>query len=165
MADQAAVAASVQRLRARAYAAGALRTNSEQTVEVQQPVGQTVYVIQPANPQIVYVPQYNPTVVYVPPSSGAVAGAALVSFGVGIAIGALIVSNQPWGWGGWGWNWGSRNVYYNHSVWVDGEILTAHLRSGIARDPYRTLVDRATAAIGVTVHRIIVLPITRHTGQ
>src|SRR5271170_7144955 len=37
MADQAAVAASVQRLRARAYAAGALRTNPQQTVVVQQP--------------------------------------------------------------------------------------------------------------------------------
>jgi hypothetical protein len=116
MADQAAVAASVQRLRARAYAAGALRTNPQQTVVVQQPAGQPIYVIQPANPQVVYVPQYNPTVVYVAPSSGAVATAALISFGVGITIGALMASNQPWGWGGWGWNWGSRSVYYNHTV-------------------------------------------------
>jgi hypothetical protein len=119
MADQAAVAASVQRLRARAYAAGTLQTNPQQTVVVQQPAaGQTVYVIQPANPQIVYVPQYNPTVVYVAPSPGAVSTAALVSFGVGITIGALIASNQPWGWGGWGWNWSSRRAYYNNAVWV-----------------------------------------------
>jgi Protein of unknown function (DUF3300) len=118
MADQAAVAAAVQRLRARAYAAGSLRTNPQQTVVVQQPAGQPIYVIQPANPQVVYVPQYNPTVVYVAPSSSAVATAALVSFGVGITIGALMATSQPWGWGGWGWNWGSRRAYYNHTVWV-----------------------------------------------
>jgi hypothetical protein len=118
MADQAAVAASVQRLRARAFAAGALRTNSQQTVVVQHPAGQTIYVIQPASPQVVYVPQYNPTAVYVAPSSGAVATAALISFGVGITIGALVASNQPWGWSGWGWNWRSRSAYYNHTAWV-----------------------------------------------
>src|SRR5271167_4731176 len=35
-ADQASVAASIQRLRAQAYASGALRSNSQQQVEVQQ---------------------------------------------------------------------------------------------------------------------------------
>src|SRR5258708_17686304 len=46
-ADQGAVTASIQRLRAQAYAAGALRTNSQQKVEVQQPAaGQTINVIQ-----------------------------------------------------------------------------------------------------------------------
>src|SRR5271157_6413069 len=35
-ADQGAVTASIQRLRAQAYAAGSLRTNAQQTVEVQQ---------------------------------------------------------------------------------------------------------------------------------
>jgi hypothetical protein len=62
-ANQAEVAASIQRLRAQAYAAGALQTTPQQTVVVQQAAGQTIYVIQPANPQVVYVPQYNPTVV------------------------------------------------------------------------------------------------------
>src|SRR5271169_1666058 len=71
-ADQGAVTASIQRLRAQAYAAGSLRSNSEQQVEVQQPAGQTIYVIQPANPQMVYVPVYNPTVVYVRPSTSTV---------------------------------------------------------------------------------------------
>src|SRR6267154_5043304 len=70
-ADQGEVAASIQRLRAQAYAAGALRTNSQQKVEVQQPAaGQTIYVIQQANPQVVYVPQYDPTTVFVGPSTG-----------------------------------------------------------------------------------------------
>src|SRR5208283_4284673 len=117
-ADQGAVTASIQRLRAQAYAAGALRSNSQQTVEVQQPSGQTIYVIQPANPQVVYVPVYNPTVVYVQPSTSTVVATSLISFGAGIAIGALLVTNQPWGWGGWGWGWTSNRCYYNHTVWV-----------------------------------------------
>jgi Protein of unknown function (DUF3300) len=117
-ADQGAVTASIQRLRAQAYAAGTLRSNSEQLVEVQQPAGQTIYVIQPSNPQIVYVPQYNPTVVYVAPSTSTVIATSLISFGAGIAIGALLVNNQPWGWSGWGWSWSTNRVYYNRTVWV-----------------------------------------------
>jgi len=116
-ADQEAVSASVQRLRSQAYAAGTLRSTPQQQVVVQQPAGQTVYVIQPASPQVVYVPQYDPAVVYVRPSTDTIIVASLISFGVGIGIGALLVDNRPWGWGGWGWNWGSRRVYYNHTVW------------------------------------------------
>ncbi len=113
-ADQAAVTDSIQRLRAEAYAAGSLRSSSQQTVDVQQAGGQTIYVVQPANPQVVYVPQYDPTVVYVGSPSVAT---SLITFGVGIGIGALLVDNQPWGWGGWGWNWGARRVYYNRGYW------------------------------------------------
>jgi len=116
-ADQEAVSASVQRLRSQAYAAGTLRSTPQQQVVVQQPAGQAVYVIQPASPQVVYVPQYDPVVVYVRPSTDTIIVASLISFGVGIGIGALLVDNRPWGWGGWGWNWGSRRVYYNHTVW------------------------------------------------
>ena len=94
-ADQAAVSASVQRLRAQAYTAGTLRSTPQQQVVVQQPAGQTVYVIQPATPQVVYVPRYDPAVVYVRPSSDAVVMASLISFGVGIGIGALLVDNRP----------------------------------------------------------------------
>jgi hypothetical protein len=117
-ADQGAVTASIQRLRAQAYAAGTLQSNSQQQVEVQQAASQTIYVIQPANPQVVYVPVYNPTVVYVKPSTSTVVVTSLVTFGAGIAIGALVASNQPWGWGGWGWGWSSGRVYYNRTVFV-----------------------------------------------
>ena len=121
--NQAEVAASIQRLRSQAYAAGALRTNQQQKVEVQQVSNQPVYVIQPANPQVVYVPQYNPTVVYVAPSTSTVVATSLITFGVGIGIGFLVANNQPWGWGGWGWGWG-HGVYYNRGpwggVWVGG---------------------------------------------
>jgi hypothetical protein len=115
--DQDSVTASIQRLRAQAYDAGALRTSEQQTVEVQQSPGQTIYVIQPASPTVVYVPQYDPTVVYVRPAPGAVVATSLISFSVGVGIGALIVDNRPWGWGGWGWNWGARRAYYNHGYW------------------------------------------------
>jgi hypothetical protein len=127
-ADQDAVTASIQRLRAQAYDSGALRSSGQQRVEVQQqPAGQTIYVIQPANPQVVYVPQYDPTVVYVRPASGVIVATPRISFSVGIGIGALLVDDQPWGWGGWGWNWGARRAYYNHGYW-----------SGW-RNPYRPL--------------------------
>ena len=121
--NQAEVAASIQRLRSQAYASGALRSNQQQKVEVQQVSNQPVYVIQPAQPQVVYVPQYNPTVVYVAPSTSTVVATSLITFGVGIGIGFLIANNQPWGWGGWGWGWG-HGVYYNRGpwggVWVGG---------------------------------------------
>jgi Protein of unknown function (DUF3300) len=112
-ADQGAVSASIQRLRAQAYAAGNLRSNPQQQVVVQQ-AAQPIYVIQPANPQVVYVPIYNPTVVYVRPPANVV----VVSYGPPISIGILVVSTRPWGWMGWGWNWTSRRCYYNHTVWV-----------------------------------------------
>jgi hypothetical protein len=111
-ANQDEVSASIQRLRAQAYAAGALRSTPQQQVEVQQNAGQPIYVIQPVNPQVVYVPQYDPTVVY----AGSGLNAGLITFGIGIGITALLVS-QPWGWGGWGWNWGSRRIYYNRGPW------------------------------------------------
>ncbi len=111
-ADQGAVSASIQRLRAQAYASGALRTTPQQQIQVQQDAGQPYYVIQPANPQVVYLPQYDPTVVY----AGSSAGVGLVTFGIAIGITALLVS-QPWGWGGWGWNWGGRRIYYNRGPW------------------------------------------------
>lgn len=113
-ADQGAVSASIQRLRAQAYAAGSLYTNTQQQVEVQQAAGQRVYVIQPANPQVVYVPVYNPTVVYMRPATPVV----MVTYGPPIPIGVLVVSTRPWGWYGWGWHWASRRCYYNHTVWV-----------------------------------------------
>jgi hypothetical protein len=112
LANQGEVSASIQRLRAQAYASGALRSGPQQVVNVQQEGGQPYYVIQPANPQVVYLPQYDPRVVY----GGPGIGVGLVTFGIAIGITALLVS-QPWGWGGWGWNWGGRRIYYNRSPW------------------------------------------------
>ena len=55
------VMANIQVLRAKALAAGNLKSGSQITVVQQSP--QTI-VIQSANPQVVYVPMYNPAVVY-----------------------------------------------------------------------------------------------------
>ena len=110
---------SVQRLRRKAEESGNLKTTKEQKVIVEKET--KMIVIQPANPQVVYVPTYNPTVVYgawpypaYPPypvyPPGYVAGAALFSFGVGVAIGAA------WGgYGGWGCGWGNNEININNS--------------------------------------------------
>ncbi len=118
-ANQATVMDSIQRLRQQAYAAGALESNQYQTIQVQDQAGAQAITVVPANPQVVYVPVYNPQVVYVAPSTSTVVATSLVTFGVGIALGAWIANNSyPWGWGGWGWNWGGRTVIVHHNTWV-----------------------------------------------
>lgn len=130
-ANQQTVMDSIQQLRQAAYASGALDTNEYQKVSTETQGNTQVIVVQPANPQVVYVPQYNPQVVYSQqqqapppvqasgPSTGDVVAASLLSFGVGIAIGALIANNnQPYGWGGWGWGWGRGGMYYHNSVFI-----------------------------------------------
>jgi hypothetical protein len=116
------VMAAVQRMRARAQAAGNLKSSAE--IKVVQESPQTI-VIQPANPQVVYVPMYSPTVIYGAPvvipgySSGYVASAAIISFGAGIAVGAMLNGGYyGWGWGSWGTSWNSHTVIYRRNVYV-----------------------------------------------
>jgi Protein of unknown function (DUF3300) len=119
---------AIQRLRARAQKEGNLKSTAEQTVAVEpaaappaqgQPPSQTVVVqqapaqvitIEPASPQVVYVPSYNPSVVYgawpypayppyYPYPPGYAFGAAALSFGVGMAVGAAVWGNCNWGGG------------------------------------------------------------------
>ena len=107
LAQQKDVLDAVQRLRARAEQAGNLKSGKEQTVSTVQEGGQTVIKIEPANPTVVYVPTYNPTVVYgtwpypaYPPyyyyPPGYVAGTALFSFAVGVAVGNALWGNCNW---------------------------------------------------------------------
>jgi Protein of unknown function (DUF3300) len=109
-ADQAGVLASVQRLRTQAMQYGSLKTTAQQKVVTEQENGKQVIIIQPANPQVIYVPQYNPQVVYV--SSGPTTSAVVISFGLGVAVGAMFSSNYyyypRWGYGG---------VYYRGGPW------------------------------------------------
>jgi len=60
LASEKPVMDTIQSLRAKAQAAGNLKTTNEQKVVVQD----KYIVIEPASPQVVYVPTYNPTVVY-----------------------------------------------------------------------------------------------------
>src|SRR5215469_10145994 len=139
---------AVQVMRQRAYQAGNLKSNQQQNVQVQnqapgsappppassgepqttivQPPPQTI-IIQPAQPDVVYVPAYNPTVVYgapVPPapgySTGAMVATSLLSFGVGIAVGAAMSGGGCCGWGynSWGAGWHNSTVVYNHNTYV-----------------------------------------------
>ncbi len=116
------VMASVQRLRKQAKDAGNLKSSSQQTVKTETQEGQQVIVIQPANPQVVYVPTYNPTVVYgtpyAPPgySTGAMVATGVISFGVGMAVGAAM--SNSWGWNSWGCGWHGGSVNYNRNVYV-----------------------------------------------
>jgi hypothetical protein len=121
---------AIQSLRAKAQAAGNLKSGSQITVVQQAP--QTI-VIQPTNPTVVYVPQYNPTVVYGAPvatpgySSADVATAAILAFGVGIAVGAAINNSYGWGYSSWNCGWhGTTAVvyhggaYYGNAAWHGG---------------------------------------------
>ena len=126
------VMAAVQVLRAKALAAGNLKSGQQLTVVQQSP---QVIVIQPVNPQVVYVPMYNPAVVYgypyvvpayvyTPPP----AGAAIVAFGVGVAVGAMMAGGTyAWGYSSWNCGWhGTTAVvyhggaYYGNSAWHGG---------------------------------------------
>src|SRR6202041_3069452 len=140
------VMSAVQALRAKAQAAGNLKSGSQITVVQQSP--QTI-VIQPTNPQVVYVPQYNPTVVYGAPvatpgySSADVAATAILAFGIGIAVGAAINNSCcGWGYSYWNCNWHGgavvyrSNVYYGNSAWHGGfygSTATAYGPYGAAR--------------------------------
>ena len=132
------VMTAVQKLRAEAKVAGNLKSGSQ--IKVVQESPQTI-VIEPANPQVVYVPQYNPATVYGTPyqppgySAGDLAAASIISFGIGIAVGAAINNSCcGWGYSYWNCNWHggtvvySNRVYYGNAAWhggVYGQSATA----------------------------------------
>jgi hypothetical protein len=135
------VMAAVQRMRAKAQAAGNLKSSTE--IKVVQESPQTI-VIQPANPQIVYVPVYNPAVIYgvpyvypgyvyvAPPPS-----TAAIVFGVGIAVGAMVYGGCcGWGWSYWGTNWRGNTIIYNRNVYVGNSYWRGGYYGGGYRPGY-----------------------------
>jgi hypothetical protein len=127
LAQQKDVMDTVQKLRLKAYGEGNLKTSEEQKVVVEQET--KTIIIEPAKTEVVYVPTYNPTVVYgawpypsYPPyyyyPPGYVPGAALFSFGVGVAMGAA------WGyaWGNCNWRGGDVNVNVNRNTNINNNI-------------------------------------------
>jgi hypothetical protein len=133
------VMAAVQVLRAKALAAGNLKSGPQIKVVTESP---EVIVIQPVNPQIVYVPMYNPAVVYGYPyvtpgySTAAVVATGAIAFGVGIAVGAMMSGGPTWGYGYWNCNWRSTTVvyrggtYYGNAAWRGGFYGSSVSRSG-----------------------------------
>ncbi|HET6491582.1 MAG TPA: DUF3300 domain-containing protein, partial [Burkholderiales bacterium] len=110
LAQQKDVMAAVQTLRLKAETAGNLESGNEQIVVKEQQGDTTIVKIEPAQPDVIYVPTYNPTVVYgawpypaSPPyyyyPPGYAPGAALFTFGVGMAAGAALWGNCNWGRG------------------------------------------------------------------
>lgn len=115
---------AVQRMRKKAKDSGNLKNSEQQKVETKTVENKQVIVVEQANPQVVYVPSYNPTVVYgapppayayppvsYPPPGYAVAGMA-ISFGVGVAMGAMW--NGGWGYH-CGWGGGNNNITINNN--------------------------------------------------
>ncbi len=159
------VMTAIQTLRAKAKAAGNLKSGSQITV-VQQASPETI-IIQPTNPQVVYVPTYNPTVVYGAPvatpgySTAAVVTTAVLAFGVGIAVGAAINNSYGWGWSSWGCGWhGTTAVvyhggaYYGNAAWhggVYGSSVTAYGPNGVARAGNAYNANTGTYARGGSV--------------
>jgi Protein of unknown function (DUF3300) len=109
LAQQADVMDSVQRLRRRAKAAGALASTAQQVVSTED----NIITLVPAVPGVVYVPIYNPTLVYgvwpwpeYPPFYFWPWPGFVIGFGIGIPI-----VYPLWGWCHWHWR--------HHPVHID----------------------------------------------
>jgi Protein of unknown function (DUF3300) len=128
---------AIQSLRSRAMEAGTLKSTAQQKVEVQpapppvssegvaQPAAQQqTVIIQPAQQDVVYAPQYDPATAYGAPvqAPAGYTGAemlttGLLSFGAGMALGALINEDDD----DWDCDWsdgGGGSVHYNNNVYV-----------------------------------------------
>ena len=102
---------TIQALRGKAHKAGTLQNSAQQVVTVtnivvmQTNITEVVRVtnqivqVQPSNPEVVYVPSYPPTVYYPPPAYVYNPVAPLVTFGAGMAWGAILANNCDWGHG------------------------------------------------------------------
>lgn len=113
LAQQSDVMDSVQRMRRKAKDAGKLESTKEMTIDTKVVESKDVIVIQQSDPKVVYVPSYDPVVVWgappvyaYPPIAyppGYYAAGAALSFGFGVAMGAMW--SGGWGYGcGWGGN-------------------------------------------------------------
>src|SRR5579875_969107 len=120
---------AVQDMRARAYAAGTLRSGPQLVVNYNP--GDII--IAPANPDVYYVPWYNPWVVYgapivawggyyPPPRPVGFFVAAGVAFGFGIGI--AVATWNHWGWGchHWGMGWRDRTIVYQRNVYISRSV-------------------------------------------
>src|SRR5262245_14725289 len=141
----------IQSLRMKAQKGGTLRTTEQQIVvvtnmivetKVEQQVvvvTNTVVQIQPSNPQVVYVPSYPPTVYYPPPAYVYDPLTPLITFGAGVAMGAIIANNCDWHGGGCYYGGGDvdidvdRNVNRNVNRNTNRDRSTARASSGASQ--------------------------------
>ena len=119
---------TVQKLRAKAEAAGNLKTTNEQKIVVEEKVIR----IEPVSPEVVHVPVYNPVVVYGPwwnpaflpfiyyPPGVVLAPGAFWWFGPRVFVGPV--------WSRWGhWDWHHHTVYVN----INRNVIIAARTSGV----------------------------------
>ncbi len=116
---------AIQRMRMKAQAAGTLKSNDKQTVEVETAGDRTVVVIEPAQPEVIYVPTYDPEIVYYPSGYTYVEDwtPGFIGFGLGVAIGSF----------SWWWNdcdWYDRRIVYcrDYDDWWDHGYRGYHWR-------------------------------------
>jgi hypothetical protein len=128
------VADSIQRLRAKAQAAGNLQSTPQQTVTTQGSGDNVQYVIAPTDPQVVYVPSYDPSWAYgswpysaYPPTYYPLAGALTRGFfwGVGFAAGNALYGG--WNWAGHGNSYANVNV--NRAVNIDNNFNRTNINT------------------------------------
>jgi hypothetical protein len=127
---------AIQSLRLKAQKAGTLKTTEQQIVTVTNTVVETkveqrvvvvtntIVQIAPANPEVIYIPTYSPAVYYPAYYYPAPAYAyypayyydpwvPFITFGAGVAIGAMIWNNCDWHHGGC--HWGDVDVDVNRN--------------------------------------------------
>ena len=103
---------AIQSMRGKAQKAGTLQTSPQQIVTVTNMIVEktveqqvvvvtnTVVQIEPSSSTTVYVPTYNPATVYYPPPAYYANPYPLMTFGAGMAMGAIIANNCDWNNGG-----------------------------------------------------------------
>ena len=116
---------TVQRLRARAQAAGNLRDTEEQRVMAED----GGIVIEPVNPEVVYVPVYDPTVIYgpwwypaFPPFFFPLPPGVIFVRGFGFWRGVTVGRAWDHGWGYWDWRHHYVNVNVNRNININRNI-------------------------------------------
>jgi hypothetical protein len=139
--QQADVAASIQRLRAKAAAAGTLKTGAgpQYTVSTETQGGETVYAIAQSSPQVVYVPTYDPNTAYgtwsepaYPPTTWPLGGALMrgLMWGAGIAAAGALFGGWRWGYGSGGWGSSYTTVNVNRAVNIDRNFNRNNIGTG-----------------------------------
>ena len=136
LAQPAEVMQAIQRLRARARAAGTLIDTPEQKIVSEG----EIILIEPAQPAVIYVPRYDPEIVYVTRAPGW--NTPYLFFGLGFATGAWL--NYDCDWSGrtiWVGNWRQRA----HSTWVRPAFPNRPLHPGatlVIAQPWRAPAHR-----------------------
>jgi hypothetical protein len=160
LANDKAVMDAIQSLRLKAQKAGTLKTSPEQIVVVTNTITEktieqqvvvvtnTIVQVQPASTTTVYVPTYNPAVVYYPPPAYYVNPYPLLTFGAGVAVGAIIANNCDWHHGGCYNNNVNINVNNNYNQNNNFNQNNNVNRGGNANNPRSTSASQTGAGGG-----------------